>query len=84
MARSGERLPPEYVAGSDHDVRLRNGSELTPEHVERMVVEAIAETGASTPKDMGKVMKAVLAKLAGQTVDGKVVNEIVRQKLSSV
>ena len=53
-----------------------------PALVERAVVDAIAETGATSPKDMGKVMKAVLGKLAGQTVDGKVVNELVRQKLS--
>jgi uncharacterized protein YqeY len=50
--------------------------------VEQAVVEAIAETGATAPKDMGRVMKAALAKLAGQTVDGKVVNELVRKKLA--
>jgi uncharacterized protein YqeY len=42
---------------------------------------AIAETGAATQKDMGKVMKAVMAALAGKTVDGKKVNEAVRAKL---
>jgi uncharacterized protein YqeY len=50
--------------------------------VERAVVEAIQETGAASPKDMGRVMKAVMAKLAGQSVDGKAVNELVRQKLT--
>ena len=50
--------------------------------VEQAVVDAIAETGASSPKDMGKVMKAAMARLVGQTVDGKVVNELVRKKLS--
>jgi uncharacterized protein len=49
--------------------------------VETAVSEAIAETGASSPKDMGRVMKAALAKLAGQTVDGKTVNELVLSKL---
>ena len=43
---------------------------------------AISETGASTMKDMGKVMKAVMPKLAGKTADGKTVNEAVRRKLS--
>jgi len=52
-----------------------------PAVVERAVIEAIAETGASSPKDMGRVMKAAMAKLAGQSVDGKSVNELVRQKL---
>jgi uncharacterized protein YqeY len=47
------------------------------------VVDAIAETGASSPKDMGRVMKAAMARLAGQNVDGKTVNELVRTKLGS-
>jgi hypothetical protein len=46
------------------------------------IVEAtIAEMGASSPQQMGLVMKAVMAKLAGQTVDGKVVSAIVKTKL---
>jgi uncharacterized protein len=52
-----------------------------PALVDRAVSEAIAETGATSPKDMGRVMKAAMARLAGQTVDGKVVNELVRKKL---
>src|SRR5687767_1108879 len=53
-----------------------------PAAVERAVTDAIAETGANSPKDMGRVMKAAMAKLAGQSVDGKSVNELVRQKLA--
>lgn len=53
-----------------------------PAVVERAIADAIAETGAASPKDMGKVMKAAMAKLAGQTVDGKTVNELVRKKLA--
>src|SRR5262245_21468080 len=53
-----------------------------PAVVERAITEAIAETGASSAKDMGRVMKAAMAKLAGQSVDGKAVNELVRQKLA--
>ena len=49
--------------------------------LERVVDNAIASTGATSAKDMGKVMKAVMAELAGQTVDGKAVNELVRRKL---
>jgi uncharacterized protein YqeY len=49
--------------------------------LEQIVDDAIRETGASTAKDLGKVMKAVMPKLAGQTVDGKAVNEIVRRRL---
>src|SRR5215213_5587906 len=45
------------------------------------VTTAIAETGATSAKDMGKVMKAVMAALAGKTVDGKKVSESVKAKL---
>lgn len=46
------------------------------------VVEAVvAETSATSPKDLGRVMKAVMAKLAGRAVDGRVVNELVRKRL---
>jgi len=54
-----------------------------PAVIERAVSDAIAETGAQSAKDMGRVMKAAMAKLAGQTVDGKAINELVRSKLAS-
>src|SRR6186997_3593981 len=53
----------------------------TPEEINAAVAEAIAETGASSPKDMGKVMKAVMPKLAGKNADGRAVNEAVRRSL---
>jgi uncharacterized protein YqeY len=43
---------------------------------------AVSETGASSPKDMGKVMKAVMARLAGLSADGKAVSEAVKKRLS--
>ncbi len=46
------------------------------------IEQAVAETGAAGVKDMGKVMKAVMPKLAGKTVDGKAVNEAVRKRLA--
>jgi uncharacterized protein YqeY len=52
------------------------------EEIEAAVVAGIEETGATGAKDVGKVMKAVMAKLAGKNVDGKRVNEKVRAKLS--
>ena len=54
---------------------------LDAAELERVVDSAIASTGATSAKDMGKVMKAVMADLAGKTVDGKAVNELVRRKL---
>ena len=49
--------------------------------LEQAVDAAISETGATSAKDMGRVMKAVMAALAGRTVDGKAVNELVRKRL---
>ena len=53
------------------------------EEIEQAVSTAIVETGASSMKDMGKVMKAAQAALAGKNADGKLVSEIVKGKLSS-
>jgi uncharacterized protein YqeY len=49
--------------------------------IEAAIVEAMAETGAASARDMGKVMKAVQAKLAGKNADGRTVSEIVKSKL---
>ena len=58
-------------------------AEVTEEEIAAAVEGAVTETGAASPKDMGKVMKAALAALAagGKTADGKRVNEAVRKKL---
>jgi len=50
--------------------------------IARAIEAAVSETGASSPKDMGKVMKAVTAKLAGQTVDGRALSEAVKKRLA--
>ena len=50
--------------------------------LEAAVDAAITEMGATTPKDMGRVMKAVMSALAGKSVDGKTVNELVKKKLT--
>jgi uncharacterized protein len=55
----------------------------TLEEIDAAVAEAIAETGATSAKDLGKVMKAVMPKLAGKNADGKAVNEAVRRTLGS-
>jgi uncharacterized protein YqeY len=47
------------------------------------IEEAVRETGASSPKDMGKVMKAVMPRLAGKNADGRAVNDAVRRKLGA-
>jgi uncharacterized protein YqeY len=54
----------------------------TREEIERAVAEAIKETGARTMREMGAVMKAAQAKLAGRSADGRTVSEIVKAKLN--
>ncbi len=82
----------QFVKGGRQDLADKEAAEILvlesylppaadPAVVERAVTDAIAKTGAASPKDMGRVMKAALAKLAGQTVDGKAVNDLVRKKL---
>ncbi|HEX8635453.1 MAG TPA: GatB/YqeY domain-containing protein [Pyrinomonadaceae bacterium] len=53
----------------------------TREEIEQAVAAAIAETGAASMKEMGAVMKATQARLAGRAADGRVVSEIVKAKL---
>jgi uncharacterized protein YqeY len=59
-------LPP---AASDTDIQAA-------------IEAAVAETGATTAKDMGRVMKAVMAKLAGSSADGRKVSDAVKKRLS--
>jgi uncharacterized protein YqeY len=84
----------QFTKGGRQDLADKEAAEITiletylppavdPAVIARAVAEAITETGATSPKDVGRVMKAAMAKLAGQTVDGKAVNELVRQKLVS-
>ena len=54
----------------------------TPEEIEKAVADAVAETGASSMKDMGVVMKATMAKLQGKSADGKMVSENVKARLT--
>lgn len=54
---------------------------LSPEQLATVVDAAIQETGAHSLKEMGAVMKAVLIRVAGQTVDGKQISDLVRAKL---
>ena len=53
------------------------------EEIESAVAEAVEETGASSIRDMGTVMKAALAKLTGKNADGKIVSEAVKAKLQN-
>jgi len=83
----------QFTAGGRADLAAKEQAEIevletylppavSNEELERAVSDAVAQTGATGPKDIGKVMKAVMAALSGKTVDGKKVNELVRTKLS--
>ena len=77
---------PELAAKERAEIDVLKGylpEAASEAEVEAAVAQAISETGAATPKDMGKVMKATMAALAatGKPVDGKQVNALVRKKL---
>ena len=82
-----------FRKGGREDLAVKEESELeiiegympaaaTPSEVERAVSEAMAETGATSAKQMGAVMKAVQAKLAGKRIDNRAVSDMVKSKLS--
>jgi uncharacterized protein YqeY len=84
----------QFTKGGRQDLADKEAVEITvleaylppavdPAAVDQAVADAIAETGATSAKDMGRVMKATMSKLAGQNVDGKTVNELVRRKLGA-
>ena len=54
---------------------------MDPAALEVLVSDTIAELGAVSARDIGRVMKGVMAKVAGHGVDGKAVNDLVRRKL---
>ena len=81
--RGGGR--PELAEQEEAEARLIEGylpAELDDTELEAIVASAIAETGATSPKDMGQVMKAVMAK-AGGRADGKRASARVREALSA-
>jgi uncharacterized protein YqeY len=82
----------QFTKGGRQDLAARETAELAvleaylppplgPAELEEAVDAAIAETGATSPKDLGRVMKASMARLGGRTIDGRAVSELVRRKL---
>ena len=83
----------QFTAGGRQDLADREQAEIRflerflpppadPAAIDAAVEAAVAETGAAGPKDMGKVMKAVMARLAGQSVDGRAVSDAVKKRLA--
>jgi uncharacterized protein YqeY len=83
LFRKGSR--PELAEKEEAEIRVIETylpAAPSDAEIERAVSSAIAETGASSQKDMGAVMKAVQAKLVGKRVDGKAVSDLVKQRLN--
>ncbi len=92
MVRKGEESLEQFQAGGRMDLVEKEGAEieilksflpqpLSEEEIVRVIDETIRETQASSLKDLGKVMKAVIPKLGGKA-DGKVINQLVKARLS--
>ncbi|MBI4850783.1 MAG: GatB/YqeY domain-containing protein [Acidobacteria bacterium] len=82
----------QYVKGNRQDLADKELNEikvieaylpaaLSESEIETAVLKTIDEVGAKSPKDIGNVMKVVMGKFAGKTVDGKVVNAMVKKHL---
>ncbi len=79
--RDGDR--PELAAAEEAEAEIISAylpAELSDDELAAIVSDAVAETGASSPKEMGAVMKAAMAKVAGRA-DGKRVSALVRSTL---
>jgi len=91
MIRKGQEAAMEFRKGHREDLAAKEEGEvkifggylpqqLAPAEIEKVLKEIIAEVSASGPKDLGKVMKAAMGRLAGK-VQGKEVNEIAKKLL---
>lgn len=91
LVRKGQEAAEEFRKGhredaaakEEREVKILSGylpNQLDPAEIEKVLKEIIAEGSASGPKDLGKVMKAAMGRLAGK-VQGKEVNEIAKRLL---
>jgi len=82
----------QFEKGGRHDLAAKEAAEIavleaylpppiSEAELGALVDEAIADSGATSARDMGKVMKLVMNRVAGRTVDGRVVSDLVRRKL---
>jgi len=93
LVRKGKEAAKEFRNGNREDLALKEETEievfygylpeqLTPEKIEETLRKIISELSAESLKDIGNVMKAAMARMAGQA-QGKEVNEIARRLLTS-
>ena len=92
MVRKSNEAVREFTNGGREDLAQKEEKEiniyyeylpqqLTPEEIEKTVKDVVSELAAESPKDLGKVMKLAMSRMAGQA-QGKEVNEIARKLLS--
>jgi uncharacterized protein len=92
MVRKGEESIEQFQAGGRTDLVEKEKMEIeilksflpqpiSQEEIIKIIDETIQETQASSLKDLGKVMKAVIPRLGGKA-DGKVINQLVKERLS--
>lgn len=84
MFRKGGR--PEQADKEEAELKMIEAylpAAPSDEEVDAAITAAMAETGANSSKQMGQVMKAVQAKLAGKRVDGRKISEKVKAKLGA-
>jgi len=83
----------QFTAGNRPELAVKEQAEIevletllppaaSADEVAAAVEQAVTDTGATGPKEMGKVMKAVMAALGGRSFDGKAVSEAVKARLS--
>jgi uncharacterized protein len=75
---------PDLVAQEEAELKMLENylpAAVGFEEIQQVVGQVISDLQAASPKDMGRVMKEVMARLTGKTVDGKQVSECVKQKL---
>jgi uncharacterized protein YqeY len=93
MVRKGEESVEQFQAGGRNDLVEKEKMEIEilksflpqpipQEEIIKIIDETIQETQASSLKDLGKVMKAVMPRLGGKA-DGKVINQLVKERLST-
>jgi uncharacterized protein YqeY len=91
MVRKGEESVEQFQAGGRMDLVEKEKREietlksylpqpLSQEEILKIIDQSIQETQASSPKDIGKVMKSVIPKIGGKA-DGKLINQLVKEKL---
>jgi len=93
MVRKGEESVEQFQAGGRMDLVEKEKKELeilksflpqplSREEILEIIEQTIQETQASSPKDIGKVMKSVMPKIGGKA-DGKLINQLVKERLSA-